>query len=81
MIYLNVTAQDIKRLDRFEGVYYNKISVTVACETGHVLNAKVYLFNKRNRNLLSSTSWDPVRFQSRHLRQFIMKYSGFFDSR
>lgn len=77
VIYHNVTARDIKRLDRFEGEYYDKISVTVVCETGYVHNAKVYLFNNRNRNLLSSNSWDPVRFQSRHLRRFIAKYRGF----
>ena len=77
VIYLDVTAQDIKRLDRFEGEYYKKIPVTVSSESGHALDADVYLFNKSYKNLLSNTPWDPVRFQVHHLRQFISKYSGF----
>jgi len=77
VVYFDVTAQDIKRLDRFEGGYYKKIPVTVTCETGQVVNADVYLFNKRNRRLLNNKQWDPVRFQAHHLRQFITKYSGF----
>lgn len=77
VIYLDVTAQDIKRLDRFEGEFYKKIPVMVTSETGLVLNAEVYLFNRRNKNLLSNTPWDPLRFHTHHLRQFITKYRGF----
>lgn len=77
VLYLNVTAQDIKRLDKFEGEYYKKIPVAVLSETGRVLNAEVYLFNRRSKRLLSNTSWDPLRFQAHQLQQFIAKYSGF----
>ena len=78
VVYRNVTAQDIKRLDKFEGECYKKISVSVACETGQLLNAEVYLFNIRHKNLLTNTPWDPVRFKAHHLRQFITKYRSFF---
>ena len=77
VVYNDVTAQDIHRLDKFEGKYYKKIPVTVTCETGQLLNADVYLFNRRNRRLLSNIPWDPVAFQAHHLRQFITRYSGF----
>jgi len=77
VVYLDVTAQDIKRLDKFEGDCYIKIPVTVTCETGQEVNADVYLFNKRNRRSLNNTPWDPVQFQEHHLRQFITRYRGF----
>lgn len=77
VVYFDVAAQDINRLDKFEGEDYKKIPVTVMCETGQLLTAEVYLFNKRNRRSLNNTPWDPVQFQAHHLRQFITKYRGF----
>jgi gamma-glutamylcyclotransferase (GGCT)/AIG2-like uncharacterized protein YtfP len=77
VVYLDVTAQDIRRLDRFEGDYYRRISVAVSSETGDMLDAEVYLFSKQSRHLLSTLPWNPVRFQMLHLRRFITRYRGF----
>jgi gamma-glutamylcyclotransferase (GGCT)/AIG2-like uncharacterized protein YtfP len=77
VVYFDVTAQDINRLDKFEGEYYRKIPVTVSCETAREVNADVYLFNKSNRRSLNNTQWDPALFQAHHLRQFITKCRGF----
>lgn len=77
VIYFAVTAQDIKRLDKFEGRYYRKIPVTVVCEDGREHNAKAYVFNRRYRRRLSGSPWDPLRFQAQQLSRFITKYKGF----
>lgn len=77
MVYLDVTTQDMQRLDRFEGEYYKKIPVTVTADDDRVLDAEVYLFKQSYKNMLSDTPWDPVHFKAHHLRQFIAKYSGF----
>lgn len=77
VVYLDVKAQVIRRLDRFEGEYYSRTSVMVTCEHGVRLDAEVYLFSKRNRNLLSTLPWNPERFQMLHLRRFITRYRGF----
>jgi gamma-glutamylcyclotransferase (GGCT)/AIG2-like uncharacterized protein YtfP len=76
-IYFNVTAQDIRRLDKFEGSYYKKIPVTVIAEYGHAHKASTYLFIRHKRRLLSTRSWDPLRFQAKYLSKFITRYNGF----
>lgn len=77
VVYLNVSAQDIQRLDRFEGEYYKKIPVAVSSEGSHALDAEVYLFRQSYKHLLGNTPWDPDQFQTHHLRQFITNYGGF----
>ena len=71
MIYFNVTARDIKRLDKFEGRYYRKVPVTVVCEGNHKYHARAYLFARSKINLLSRKPWDPEYFRAHHLRNFI----------
>jgi len=77
VIYFNVTAQDIKRLDKFEGRYYRKVPVTVISDTGHLHKARAYLFVRHKRNLLAHKPWDPVHFQAHHLHKYIARYNGF----
>lgn len=77
LVYLDVRAQDIKRLDRFEGDYYKRVPVTVSSDNGCYLDVEVYLFSQRHRHLLGNTSWDPVKFRAHYLRRFITKYRGF----
>ncbi|MCG6938464.1 MAG: gamma-glutamylcyclotransferase [Gammaproteobacteria bacterium] len=77
VVYFDVTAQDIKRLDKFEGRYYRKIPVRVLCKDGHKVNARAYVFNRRNRRLLGTSPWCPLNFQARYLSRFIARYRGF----
>lgn len=77
LVYFNVTAQDIKRLDRFEGRQYKKVPVTVIGETGQLHKARAYLFVRHKRNLLGHKPWDPARFQAHHLHNYIARYNGF----
>jgi len=77
ILYRDVIAEDIKRLDLFEGDYYHKIFVKVVCEKKPLLDAEVYLFDARFNDLLDDTPWDPVLFRTQHLKKFIEKYSGF----
>jgi gamma-glutamylcyclotransferase (GGCT)/AIG2-like uncharacterized protein YtfP len=74
MIYFGVTAQDIKRLDKFEGKYYRKKPVRVLCKNGYAVNAKAYVLNRRYRRILSNSPWDPVQFQAHHLHKYIARY-------
>ena len=42
VIYFNVSAQDIKRLDKFEGRYYRKAPVSVMSEASRKHKARTY---------------------------------------
>lgn len=77
VVYFAVTAQDIKRLDKFEGRYYKKSPVTVVCDRGYEYKAETCMFNRRYRRRLSGLPWDPLRFRAQHLSRFISKYNGF----
>ena len=77
IVYFDVSAQDVRRLDKFEGQYYKKISVKVRTMDGRVHTASVYVFGRRYRRLLGATSWDPIRFRTKYLSRFISRYQGF----
>jgi gamma-glutamylcyclotransferase (GGCT)/AIG2-like uncharacterized protein YtfP len=74
VIYFNVFARDIKRLDKFEGRYYRKVPVTVLCENNHKHHARAYLFVRHKINLLAHKPWSPACFQAHHLHSFIARY-------
>jgi gamma-glutamylcyclotransferase (GGCT)/AIG2-like uncharacterized protein YtfP len=76
LVYFDVTAQGIRRLDKFEGSYYRRRQVRVKTADGRVHNASVYVFNRRYRRLLGSTSWDPQHFEMLYLSRFIRKYKS-----
>lgn len=76
-VYFDVTAQDIRRLDKFEGKYYIKRPVKVRTMDGREHKASVYIFARRYRRLLGTASWDPLRFGTTQLSNFISRYQGF----
>ena len=77
VVYFDITAQDIRRLDKFEGKYYRKMPVKVLCANGYKVSARAYVFNRRYRRLLGTSKWDPAQFQVHHLHKFIARYQGF----
>jgi len=75
-IYFDVTARDVRLLDKFEGKYYRRRKVKVRTADGSVHTAGAYVFGRRYRRLLGASSWDPQRFQARYLSGFIKEYRG-----
>lgn len=58
-VYFNVQPQELRRLDRYEGEYYEQKAVTVVLEDGTLVSAITYLFKKRYRARLAGREWHP----------------------
>ena len=79
VVYLDVDAVDTQRLDRFEGVYYRRISTPCTLEDGSEVAAGAYLFRVAYRHLVSGRPWDFERFKESGMAEFLANYKGFRD--
>lgn len=78
LLYLNVDAPSIERLDRFEDDFYRRQSITVITENGQELAAEAYIVPQESRHVLTDEIWTPEEFQARgDLARFVAKYAGF----
>lgn len=69
VLHLDVDAEDLARLDAFEGDDYDRIAVPVLCEDGATRDAQTYLYRSHAR-LLAST-WKPGSFA---MERFLATY-------
>lgn len=60
VVYLDVDAEDLLRLDRFEGDDYRRDTVSVTCADDASRSCATYLYEPVDR--LLSTPWDPSAF-------------------
>lgn len=75
VVYLNVSGRDLRRLDIFEGDYYQRQSALVLlCDTRQWVHADLYVLKPRYRHLASRREWSAERFQRYHLQKFIRRY-------
>ena len=77
VLYLDVTAAALARLDRFEGDLYERTAVTVRFENETGLPAATYIIHAAHRNRLTSEPWDLEAFRRDHLAGFLRNYQGF----
>jgi gamma-glutamylcyclotransferase (GGCT)/AIG2-like uncharacterized protein YtfP len=76
VIYFDVSAEDIIRLDQFEGELYRREMVEVACVNGERTQAAVYLIRNRFKGILGG-EWSKVEFERNGLAEFEARYVGF----
>jgi len=69
VIHLDVDDTDLRRLDRFEGDDYRRVTVSVACADGAIRDSETYLYEHPERLLASA--WEPAAFAMDH---FIATY-------
>lgn len=77
ILYRDVKAADIAKLDYFEGDYYLRCSEIVTTIKGKKIPAEVYVLNKQYRHLASATQWDINRFRLWGIRQCLQWCQGF----
>ena len=80
VLYLNVNADDVARLDRFEGDYYDRVSVSVSDTHGLSYPAKVYRLNAQFQAILSPLDWNLEQFKQQGLQRFLQQYKGFLST-
>ncbi len=80
ILYLNVPADAVKRLDLFEGEMYNRIPVSVARDSdGETVSAMAYVFKDEYAHRLSTSAWDFENFLQNGKQLFEDQYGGFND--
>lgn len=77
VLYSNVDASSLKLLDRFEGEYYRRLSVTVWTDLAGDQPAETYIFRPEFKHLLTPEHWDSELFRQNHLKSFLQSYQGF----
>jgi hypothetical protein len=77
VLYLDVDAVSVRRLDDFEGEMYERTEIAADMRGGESLTAQTYLIKAQFRDRLSSEPWDPERFEADDLREFMANYRGF----
>ncbi len=77
VLYLDVDALSVSRLDDFEGEIYERAEVPADALDGESLTAHVYVIKAQYRDRLSSPLWDSQHFEKVDLRQFMASYWGF----
>jgi gamma-glutamylcyclotransferase (GGCT)/AIG2-like uncharacterized protein YtfP len=80
IVYYDVEANDILRLDIFEGDYYMRCNARVKLKDQNHVDADVYIIKPRYQHLISSEEWNPHDFQKRCLSEFMSAYEGFIDN-
>lgn len=77
VLYLDVSAEALKRLDAFEGEMYDRREVTVQEAGGATRAAMAYVFSPEYRQLLTGIPWDFNEFLATGKKRFEDGYCGF----
>ncbi len=77
VVYLNVTADDIVKLDVFEGELYDRQQHTVVVEQQEKAVAAVYVLKDDYCYMTDEAMWDPAWFAREGLVMFLHGYRGF----
>jgi gamma-glutamylcyclotransferase (GGCT)/AIG2-like uncharacterized protein YtfP len=79
LIYFNVDAESLARLDIFEGEDYRRQQIQVTrSDNGQILQADAYVIPPANRQLLTNEPWSAQEFAARgELNRFVARYAGF----
>lgn len=76
VLYLNLEKEDLSRLDEFEGSFYERCAVQVMTEN-NIFSADAYVLKESYRHIVSDETWDPEKFESDGVNQFLSSYFGF----
>ena len=77
VLYHQVSAEDIRHLDSFEGDLYERLTVEVVLPDQTLVVADTYVIRSDKQDCLSHMSWKAEEFRRRDLQQFIDDYTGF----
>ena len=81
VLYLDIDAPSLARLDAFEGAFYQRTRVEVDTPEGERWPADVYVVQPHHRRHLSFEAWRLDDFRREHLEAFLASYHGFFADR
>ncbi len=76
ILYLDVSSDDLTRLDAFEGSCYARQHVQVKTDN-NIFAADAYVLKNEYRHLASEREWEPGEFEKLGLQRFLGSYFGF----
>ena len=80
MVYFDLDATKIKKLDFFEGDLYHRKKVSILLSDKNILSkAFVYILKPEAEYLLTSHQWSRDSFETKYLQQFLVSDPGFAD--
>ncbi len=77
IIYRDLTADDWKRLDLFEGEMYERSAVPVRLQDGTFEQAQTYVLRPQFKDRLSAEPWTLEEFMRSGKARFESQYRGF----
>jgi gamma-glutamylcyclotransferase (GGCT)/AIG2-like uncharacterized protein YtfP len=78
VIYLEVDAASLERLDRFEDDFYRRQTLSLSCDDGQPRAAEAYVVPHENRYVLTGEPWQADRFVATGgLGTFLSRFEGF----
>jgi hypothetical protein len=63
LVYFEVSAAAMKRLDAYEDDFYVRVPVTVEVEGGGEMEAEVYLMAREYRYMVLEETWESTKHQ------------------
>ena len=76
-VYYHIDSRTLEVLDAFEDEVYARERVEVKVAEGRSLQAYAYLILPHNRECLTSMSWQPEEFMSKHLVHYLETCKSF----
>ena len=78
VVYWDVDPDSVDRLDRFEGDFFRRRPIAVACDDGRRLEAAAYVVPDEFRDMLTDEPWTGGDFVARgDLDRFLASFAGF----
>ncbi len=77
IVYLDVNASALRRLDLFEGKMYDRKSVEVYLTAGDTCQSMTYILKPAYNHILTWQEWNYDEFLLQGKSRFIEKYFGF----
>lgn len=77
IVYEDVSAAAVKRLDDFEGEFYRRIEVRLETAPSILTTAWVYLAAKADDPVILTETWDAALFEKESLNSFLTNDPGF----
>ncbi|MDX2493742.1 MAG: gamma-glutamylcyclotransferase family protein [Desulfuromusa sp.] len=77
ILYFDVSAEAVDRLDRFEGSQYVRNEVLVSCDNGELVQAQTYIIAAESVDQLAAENWSFKNFLQTGKAEFKKNYQGF----
>jgi len=76
-VYMDLSHEDLLRLDIFEGLQYLRKDEKVILDDGGIIQSNVYILKEEYYDKIIDNPWDVEWFEHVGMAQFLEKYQGF----